>query len=77
MQALQEMKERVWGNKKTTFGGMSIGIVFAGIITGYLTKAGCDMSQLTWAPFLGYAGPQLVGAFTTDKSKADQPKETA
>lgn len=75
MNIVQALKERVIGNKRTTLGGGGVGIVFAGIVTGYLVEAGCDMSKLAWAPFLTYLGPQVVGAFTTDKTMVTEPQK--
>lgn len=74
---INEIKERVLGNSKTTSGGVGIGVIMSGVGAYVLNEAGCDFSNVSIAGVLGMllAGPAVVGGAATDNGKSVESKE--
>ena len=60
--------QRIFGNWKTTVGGTAVGAVGMGMVAMILSQAGCNFSNVQWMEVLAlvFAGPQAVGALSTD-----------
>lgn len=62
--------QRIFGNPKSTLGGMGFGALLAAMGAMILKQAGCQFDQVQWLEVLAllWGGPTVTGALTGDPS---------